>query len=555
MTPNETTRLLQDDAPSYEPTTDARAQENAPTGEPAEVEAQDDAPTSKPLRDTLAFILLALPIGGLQVAWSVQFSAGSSYLLSLGMSKPLLAAVWFAGPLAGIVVQPCVGALSDGCRLPYGRRRPYLLGGTAVTVFSMMVLLAWGPEFVGLSGGESATAVKAVTVAGVYTLNAGLNIVEASAHAFITDCAPGGQQEAANGMASRSIALGNLLGFLAGSLDLALYLPFLGGSHFKVLCAVSSVTLVVTVLVGAWFVTEVKPTGSEDQTSVWERLWDTIRDLSPQIRTLFVVQIFACFAFFPILFYASVYVAEIYVGPCLRENPNMTPEELDVLYVEGTRKGSTALLLNAVVMLVSTVVVPVLVTPTFDQAGGGGTSEARRSASGRWLVSLQIPWLTLKVAWVASLALQAAAMLAAPFVQSVGVATALIAVLGYPWALSAWAPFAIIGAETSRPDGANDDGDAAPSHSGEDASNGTAEVISTTGDGVGTVFGIHNMVMCIAQAFSTIVSLGIFKHWQKPRGEPGDPSFALLFWVSGLATVAAAYFALRIEGRPGGQRV
>ena len=44
-------------------------------------------------------ILLTLGIGGLQIVWSVELSNGSPYLLSLGMSKSLLAFVWIAGPL------------------------------------------------------------------------------------------------------------------------------------------------------------------------------------------------------------------------------------------------------------------------------------------------------------------------------------------------------------------------------------------------------------------------------------------------------------------------
>src|SRR5699024_6394263 len=99
----------------------------------------------------------------------------------------------------------------------------------------------------------------AAAVLGVYALNFGLNVVEASSHAFITDCAPRHQQEAANGMASRSMAVGSLVGFLTGTVDLTAYLPFLGDSHFKVLCAIASALLSLTVLVSAGFVTEEDP--------------------------------------------------------------------------------------------------------------------------------------------------------------------------------------------------------------------------------------------------------------------------------------------------------
>jgi solute carrier family 45 protein 1/2/4 len=58
-------------------------------------------------------IILTISLGGLQIAWSVELSNGSPYLLSLGLSKSLMALVWIAGPLSGTLVQPYVGVRSD----------------------------------------------------------------------------------------------------------------------------------------------------------------------------------------------------------------------------------------------------------------------------------------------------------------------------------------------------------------------------------------------------------------------------------------------------------
>lgn len=93
-------------------------------------------------------ILLTISIGGLQIAWSVELSNGSPFLLSLGLSKSLMALVWIAGPLSGTLVQPYVGMLSDNCRVPWGKRKPFMLGGAAATMVSLMCL-AWTKETVG----------------------------------------------------------------------------------------------------------------------------------------------------------------------------------------------------------------------------------------------------------------------------------------------------------------------------------------------------------------------------------------------------------------------
>lgn len=93
-------------------------------------------------------IMLTISIGGLQIAWAVELSNGSPYLLSLGLSKSLMALVWIAGPLSGSLVQPYVGIRSDNCRISWGKRKPFMVSGTAATIFSLFVL-AWAREIVG----------------------------------------------------------------------------------------------------------------------------------------------------------------------------------------------------------------------------------------------------------------------------------------------------------------------------------------------------------------------------------------------------------------------
>jgi len=91
-------------------------------------------------KSTLYLILLTLGIGGLQIVWSIELSNGSPYLLSLGMSKALLAFVWLAGPMTGVLVQPYIGMISDRCRLPWGKRKPFMVAGTLGTVVSSLLL-------------------------------------------------------------------------------------------------------------------------------------------------------------------------------------------------------------------------------------------------------------------------------------------------------------------------------------------------------------------------------------------------------------------------------
>lgn len=70
------------------------------------------------------------------------------YLLSLGMSKALLAFVWIAGPLTGGLVQPYIGIRSDNCRISWGKRKPFMVVGSVATVIALLAL-AWVREIVG----------------------------------------------------------------------------------------------------------------------------------------------------------------------------------------------------------------------------------------------------------------------------------------------------------------------------------------------------------------------------------------------------------------------
>lgn len=138
-------------------------------------------------------LVLTISIGGLQIAWSVELSNGSPYLLSLGLSKSLMALVWIAGPLTGTLVQPYVGMLSDNCRVSWGKRKPFMLGGAAATMLSLMIL-SWAKDivvgFLSLFGADPASeGVKVTTIVfaviWIYILDFAINTGEWELHVLL----------------------------------------------------------------------------------------------------------------------------------------------------------------------------------------------------------------------------------------------------------------------------------------------------------------------------------------------------------------------------------
>ncbi|TQV99649.1 hypothetical protein V2A60_005105 [Cordyceps javanica] len=565
--PEQELETIREDSPLLA-ASDAEGNGGASDGRPA---ADDPSQATK---SVWYLTLLTLGIGGLQIAWSVELSNGSPYLLSLGLSKSLMALVWIAGPLTGTLVQPYIGILSDNCRISWGKRKPFMVGGTIGTILSLL-FLSWVKELIGglvsLFGIQedshfAKTTIIVAAVIGIYVLDFAINALQAAIRAFIVDCGPAHQQEAANAMASRLIGVGNILGFIAGYVNLTKPLWFFGHTQFQILCAIACISLTITVAISCVFVHERDPRQHGEAAPknpgvfvFFVKLFKSIKRLPPQIKRVCQVQFCGWVGFFPLLFYSSSYIGEIYVQPHLEKNPHMTPEQLDELYEQATRIGSFALLVNSIVSLLTNVLLPFFIAPTYDSQAAlsqPSSSYHERSNQKRTALDrLRIPGFTLNKAWFGSLVLFAGAMLCTLVVRSVEAATALIGIAGVTWAMTLWAPFAIISAEISRRDvmqraqkyqSTREPAELAPLE--RLSSRETAPIVEDEEqDEAGVIMGIHNMAIAAPQILANVGSSIIFKIWQKPRGTPGDKSIAFVLAIGGLFVLASAFYVRGLD--------
>ncbi|CAG8745485.1 16348_t:CDS:2, partial [Acaulospora colombiana] len=95
--------------------------------------ATDSAIISEKKLSTWEMIKLTICMAGLQFTCDY----GTPYLRNLGLSSELIALVWLAGPLSGLLIQPLVGAISDKSKFKMGRRRPYIIIGGILVCLSM----------------------------------------------------------------------------------------------------------------------------------------------------------------------------------------------------------------------------------------------------------------------------------------------------------------------------------------------------------------------------------------------------------------------------------
>ncbi|KNE60189.1 hypothetical protein AMAG_05608 [Allomyces macrogynus ATCC 38327] len=444
---------------------------------------------------------VALLLLGLQFAWAVELAYGTPFLLSLGMGKSATSLVWLAGPLSGLLAQPIVGALSDKCTSRYGRRRPFIVGGAAGVIVSMLIV-ALARELGGSPASGKATHLTlSLAVAGFYLLDFSINTVQSAARSLILDVIPQHQQESANALAGTMICLGNIIAYATGFVDLAAVFRVQGVSaQFKLLCAVASVvflsTVAVTCSVGQERVLDApdnhddnhhhqsdainhaenaaaappsaadaehrplmspRPSADHDlhrpvgtppasrttsQGSKWLQpardIWTALHRLPREVADICHIQFFCWMGWFPFLFYSTTYVAQ-FVRPI--------PGQYAFLryHASGCHQSLTYV-------------------PDPSPFDGHDADRATRLGSRAFLLfsivsflfSLALPavtarlGITLRSLWIGAELLFAFVMWATLVVSDVVGATEIVTALGYPWAVGMWVPMALLGQMVSR---------------------------------------------------------------------------------------------------------
>jgi solute carrier family 45 protein 1/2/4 len=422
--------------------------------------------------EPVRMMLLTVSLVGISLAWGLEMTYGTPYLLQLGLTKSKTSLVWIAGPLSGLIMQPVVGALADRSTSRYGRRRPTMLLGAALTGLCFM-LLGWTREIVSLFVSDpptlkSATIILAVLT--IYALDFAINAVQACCRSLIVDTLPISQQQAGSAWASRMGATGNIIGYLIGSVDLVSWLPgWMGGeTQFKKMTVISTLGLFAAVGTTCYAVTERRLlTPSSDNASkspfaVLQKLWHRTIHLPPRIQAICWVQFWSWIGWFPFLFYSSTWIGETYYR---YEHPPPAPGSTDDHDALGNigRLGSLALVIFSFVTLAASIVLPTLIRSTSTLMAAPITPLAKLTPHFKFTLnflphalSSHLPTQkpSLITAWLLSNLLFGCIFLFAPLIHSVRLATLCIALAGLPWSISCWAPFAEMGIEINKMDGA-----------------------------------------------------------------------------------------------------
>ena len=156
-------------------------------------------------------------------------------------------------------MQPVVGVLADNSRSKWGRRRPFMLGG-AIFVAICLFMLGWASEIVAIFISDPAVAqpyVVALAVFSIFACDFSINSTQASSRSLVVDSLPIPKQQLGSAWATRMAAIGNLAGYIIGTMDLVgIFGNFLGDTQFKKLTLIAAAMFLGSTCVTCWAVDE-----------------------------------------------------------------------------------------------------------------------------------------------------------------------------------------------------------------------------------------------------------------------------------------------------------
>lgn len=147
-------------------------------------------------------------MAGVQLAWALQTAwATGLFVLQYGASIRSIGSIRIAGPLAGLLVQPIAGILSDRA----DRRTTLALGVALMTVGMLLLpnahaLLPPGPAF-------------QVAVASLWALDIGMNVALLTMRAITASHFPARQQAHGQALLASAAGIGQLCGFALSTLS------------------------------------------------------------------------------------------------------------------------------------------------------------------------------------------------------------------------------------------------------------------------------------------------------------------------------------------------
>jgi maltose/moltooligosaccharide transporter len=260
---------------------------------------------------------------GIQFGFALQGGFMSRIFQTLGASVDDIPALWIAAPLTGLLVQPIIGYFSDNTWHPkLGRRKPYFLLGAVLSSVSLLFV----PHSPALW----------VAAGFLWVLDASINISMEPFRALVADKLPESQRS--NGFVMQTLIIGigtwiasnlpwlvNKLGVsneaMAGEVPLSVKIAF----------AIGAFVFMGSILYTIYTTDEDPPEDLEKfkaekkESTFFSDLVLSLKEMSPTMKKLGIIQFFSWFAFFTMWSLSSPALTEhVYKAPApIEKNFNM----------------------------------------------------------------------------------------------------------------------------------------------------------------------------------------------------------------------------------------
>ncbi|KAG5991022.1 hypothetical protein E4U54_003986 [Claviceps lovelessii] len=497
------------------------------------------------------------------------------YLLNLGLTKSNTSLIWIAGPLSGLLVQPIIGVIADENTSKWGRRRPFMVVG-ALIVACCLLVLGFTKELVGLVVRDEAVArapTMALAILSIYVLDFAINAIMSCSRSLVVDVLPLEKQQAGAAWANQMGAVGSILSYSLGALNLPRILgPTLGVSQFQQLTVIAVVAVLSTTGVTCWAVNEsilVSSRGSKKTQSTYgilRQIYLTVRHLPPRIRAICWAQFWSWIGWFPFMFYSTTWVGETYFR---YDVPAETRQSKDVLGEMG-RIGSSALVLYSTITCAGAFVLPIFVKSPEEERRY--TARPPQAVAGL-LKTLQEMRPDLLSVWIFGHLMFAGTMIFAPFATSFRFATILVCLCGIPQTIANWAPPALLGVEVNKMSSTSyrrlsQDVDmelsaleGAPSPSNLLLGNDDDSKATSGAELSGIYFGILNIYTTIPQFIGSLIAAVVFamlepgKSRELTGGQPkgalpkaeGPNAIAVCLFIGAICAFGASFATMKLR--------
>lgn len=223
-------------------------------------------------RHYLPIVFIGLAYLAITMMWTLYSAFVPVFLdMDYGMRAAAIGLVMMLDNMAGVVIQPWIGARSDRLRTPLGRRLPIILLGAPLAAISFAAIPVAGQRMGGLLGFFAVLIVMLVAMAAI----------RVPLFALMPDLTPASRRSTANGIINFFGGLGTLIAALglSGAYRVSRTWPFVITSVFLVI-AVAMLALVIW-RVAPEQVSKDPPGGQiavEEDASTWQMVRDILAE-------------------------------------------------------------------------------------------------------------------------------------------------------------------------------------------------------------------------------------------------------------------------------------